>query len=197
MNVVATLPLKETLYRSLRASKNRSIVIEGKRFNIANLKTFAIHGCKCVRCGREGNTLLAWIDKGGGHHVDLFSVHRSGKSRARQTILMNRDHIIPKSKRGGNTDWNYQPMCIQCNCKKGNNECARDKRLSLFRNHWKKIYMQTHELFTRHVLRYLHKHTALYEFGQTIREVYLHKITFVLAKFTSPFSPIEAPKQVI
>jgi 5-methylcytosine-specific restriction endonuclease McrA len=196
MKVVATLPIKETLYRSLRVSKNRSIVIEGKRFSIANLTTFAIHGCKCVRCGREGNQLLAWIDNGGGHHVDLFSVNPAEKFHPKH-VLMNRDHIIPKSKHGGNTNWNYQPMCVKCNSKKGNNECARDKKLSLFRNHWKKIYMRTHEFFTRYVLRHLHKHPALYSFGQTVREVHLHKITFVLAKFTSPFATLESHGRVI
>lgn len=186
MKVIAELPLKDTLRRSLRASTNRTVFVGGVRFNIANLKTFAIHGCKCVRCGREGNKVLAWVDKGGGKHVDLFNVAHNGPGRSRVTTLMNRDHIIPKSKHGGNTDWNYRPMCVRCNCKKGNNESTDDRQLAHFRNYWKNLYVKTHEFFTRNVLRYLHKHTGLYRAGQTVREVYLHKLTFVAAKILYP-----------
>lgn len=187
MKLVSELPLEETLRLSLRSVGQRTVLVNDERYNIANLKTFAMHGCKCVRCGREGNKLLAWIDNGGGKHVDLFHVSRSGPSRARTNVMMNRDHIIPKSKHGSNTDWNYQPMCVKCNTKKGNNLTEKDREVSKFRNHWKKLYMKAHDFFSRNVMSHLHKYGLLTEVGTDIREVYLHKITFVLAKVSYSF----------
>lgn len=178
MNVVAKLPLKESLQMSLRTSEGRTVKVHGKRFSVAGLKSFAMHGCKCARCGREGNKILAWIDKGGGMHVDLFNeTHKHG------LILMNRDHIIPKSKKGGNTEWNYQTMCVKCNCKKGNNETSEDHALSRFRNHWKALHVSLHDAYWRYIPTQLRTKWGTTMFVK-FRERYLYKFTFLLAKVT-------------
>lgn len=173
MKILAHLPLKESLHQSLRTSEGREVKVNGKRFSVANLKTFAVHGCKCVRCGREGNRIVAWQDKGGGLHVDLFSGN----------ILMNRDHIIPKSKKGGNTDWNYQTMCVKCNSSKGNNETSGDVELSHFRNHWRAIHLKLHDAFWVITPRPLRTKWATETFVK-FRERYLHHFSYVFAKVT-------------
>lgn len=173
MKILANLPLKESLRQSLRTSEGREVKVNGKRFSVANLKTFAVHGCKCVRCGREGNRIVAWQDKGGGLHVDLFSGN----------ILMNRDHIIPKSKKGGNTDWNYQTMCVKCNSKKGNNETPGDHELSLFRNHWRAIHLKLHDIFWVVTPRCLRTKWATETFVK-FRERHLHHFSYFFAKVT-------------
>lgn len=177
MKIVAVLPVKDILRNTLLSRGRHHLHINGHRFNTSNLKTFAIHGCACVQCGREGNQLMAWLDKGGGTHVDLF--HRDSKTG--RTTMLNRDHIIPKSKKGGNTNWNYQPMCISCNNRKGNNETHTDRLRSQFRHGWKKIYMTLHESYSAYVLRYLYWSPSLKEAAHVFRELHMHKISYALA----------------
>jgi len=173
MKVIAHLPVKESLKQSLRVSEGRDVKVGNRRFCVANLKTFAVHGCKCVRCGRTGDRIVAWEDRGGGLHVDLFSGN----------ILMNRDHIIPKSKKGGNTDWNYQTMCVKCNSKKGNNETPGDKELSKFRNHWRNIHMWMHDSYWKVVPPCLRGKLTTTWFIK-FRERHLHHFSYAIAKLT-------------
>lgn len=175
MDILAELPVKASLRKSMMCYDTRKV----NGFCVANLKTFAVHGCKCVRCGRVGNRLIAWKDKGGGTHVDLFSETPKG-----DLILMNRDHIIPKSKKGPNTGWNYQTMCIRCNCKKGNQETAADRNLAQFRNHWKNIHVSIHNNCWKYIPKFLRK-TVVNKMVVVVRDLYLYKITYVLAKVTA------------
>ncbi len=182
MKVIAELPLEQSLKISLyRGDGKRTIKVGQRRFNVSNLRTFAVHGCKCVRCGREGNRLVAWQDKGGGLHVDLFADNNGG------LILMNRDHIIPKSKKGSNSDWNYQTMCVKCNCKKGNNESREDRALALFRSHWKKIHMALHDSYWKTMPKFL-RNKKLDNHFVTFRELHMHKVSYFLAKLTHVFA---------
>ena len=48
-------------------------------------------------------------------HFNLYTLLEDGKE-----LLMNHDHIIPRSKGGRNEMWNYQTMCEKCNSRKGN-----------------------------------------------------------------------------
>jgi 5-methylcytosine-specific restriction endonuclease McrA len=175
MNVVAHLPIKEALRQSFRISEGASVKVNGQRFNVFGLRTFAMHGCKCSRCGKVGNNLVAWKDKGDSLHVDLFHKTESGKF-----ILMNRDHIIPKSKRGANSEWNYQTMCVTCNLKKGNNETDEDKELAKFREKWKKIHMAIHKKYWNHLPKWMRRGTMA-KILVKLRERYTHKVSYVMA----------------
>lgn len=181
MKILAELPLQESLRQSLRISEGRSIKVAGKRYSVANLRIFAVHGCKCVRCGREGNRIIAWEDRGGGLHVDLF--HSNPRNPKGTLMLMNRDHIIPRSKKGGNTDWNYQPMCVRCNNKKGNNETVHDVELAKFRDHWKQIHVKLHDSFWRVVPEPLRFKWATKAFVQ-FRERHLYCVSYAIAKIS-------------
>lgn len=78
------------------------------------LRTFKAKGTKCVCCGLEGNYFKKdKNDKDKMYHFNLYGV-KDG-----EPILMTKDHIIPKSKGGKNYIDNYQPMCEECNKKKG------------------------------------------------------------------------------
>ena len=178
MKILAELPVKEALRKSLLTTETRKVHVKGRSFGVANLKVFAIHGCRCVRCGREGNRLIAWEDRGGGIHVDLFSHDKNGP------VLMNRDHIIPRSKKGPNTDWNYQPMCVNCNSRKGNNETTEDVRLANFRKHWKKIYMFLHGSYWKVFPKPL-RVRWLTKLSVKFRDAHLHKFSYVLARLTA------------
>ena len=81
--------------------------------SIRRMQCFAVKGTTCVTCGRKGNILMLdkWPD--GSIHLDLFSLTDG------ERVLMNIDHIIPRSKGGANRLDNYQPMCEPCNTEKG------------------------------------------------------------------------------
>jgi hypothetical protein len=175
MKILAELPVKEALRVSLATATNaRFVKANGRKFSVSNLRVFAVHGCECVRCGRKGNRIVAWVDNGGGMHVDLFSGN----------IMMNRDHIIPKSKKGPNSDWNYQPMCIKCNSKKGNNESAEDRELAKFRAHWRNIHVTMYDGFWKIVPRFV-RTSRMVGLALKFRDSYFHKISYALAKVTA------------
>ena len=79
------------------------------------VKLFATKGIICSHCGISGNifALERRQECQGGFHLNLYHVHSNGLE-----TLMTVDHIIPKSKGGGNTLSNLQPMCFTCNMQK-------------------------------------------------------------------------------
>lgn len=79
---------------------------------------FKTKGMKCVVCKKTANCafLEANVD-GERPHVNFY-LRRPGM----KDLLFTKDHILPKSKGGKNRQDNYQPMCQECNCRKGS-EC--------------------------------------------------------------------------
>lgn len=76
------------------------------------LNMLALKGTKCCKCGAEGKYfVLEKLKKNYKFH--LYTV-KNGKE-----VLITIDHIIPKSKGGGNNLSNLQPMCEDCNIEKG------------------------------------------------------------------------------
>ena len=177
--ILAELPVKEALRKSLFISQHLKVrAANGRSFNVGNLRVFAVHGCTCVRCGRKGDRIVAWEDKGGGSHIDLFA----------GDVLMTRDHIIPRSKHGPNTDWNYQPMCAKCNNKKANNETPGDRELAAFRKHWRNIHVKLHD----NIFKIIHRWVPNFLWNRNMsmlvvkfREGYLHRLTYAIAKVTA------------
>ena len=146
--ILKELPLKETLEKAIRPGPERMKVC-GRKVSIDRLRTFAVHGCTCVRCGREGTRIMVTKDNGGGVHADLYTLSSKGN-----LILMNRDHIKPKSKGGENSIWNYQPMCQPCNTKKGAEDTEGDKKLLKFRKKWAKWYNLIRPFTRNHPMTY-------------------------------------------
>lgn len=176
------LPLHPVLKKSLRPGV-RCYTVGGVDYPIENIRTFAIHGYRCACCGRRGDRVLAWRDNGGGRHIDIYS----------GDVMMNRDHIIPKSKGGPNSVWNYQPMCEKCNTSKGNQETPQDIELSKFRAHWKRIHMFLQATAYLKLMQAVHffrplRTPTINRACNFVRSVYLHKVTFVLAKISYKFA---------
>lgn len=82
-------------------------------------QVFASKGTSCVSCGLAGAyfALEANPDQADKsiYHFNLYALDAN-----HQEILMTKDHIIPKSKGGRDSLDNLQPMCFECNRKKGN-----------------------------------------------------------------------------
>ncbi len=83
-------------------------ILQSDRLN--DLSKLGNH-CKAIGCNRIGSKFLVTISKNGAIHIDLYDKYN---------MLMNIDHIHPKSKGGVNHISNYQLMCQECNSKKGN-----------------------------------------------------------------------------
>jgi 5-methylcytosine-specific restriction endonuclease McrA len=145
MNIIGTFPTEELF--ALSVHPKARVRVLGHKFNIENLKIFAVHGCSCVRCGRTGDRVVAWVDRGGSYHMDLFA------KEGDKLVLMNRDHILPRSLKGTNDIWNLQPMCVRCNSKKGNVMTAADHQMREFRAHWLKIYKMLRTVVCRTLWR--------------------------------------------
>lgn len=86
------------------------------------LNMYAAKGVTCVKCGIVG-TMFA-LERGSDphcdrtyqkYHLNLYHVRANGKE-----TMITVDHIIPKSRGGGDELANLQPMCFPCNTRKGN-----------------------------------------------------------------------------
>jgi hypothetical protein len=125
--ILGELPREEVLTvlttRHNKASDSDHITFGGRVFSIGRMKVFAIHGCKCYKCGIEGTKVILTKDAGEGLHCDLYAERGSGFT------LMNRDHILPASLGGKNHVWNMRPSCFNCNQKRGNKMTYTDHRL--------------------------------------------------------------------
>jgi 5-methylcytosine-specific restriction endonuclease McrA len=85
---------------------NLDISIRSRR-----LRVYAEKGVICVTCGIVGTHFA--IERHRGHrrwHINLYC--DNGR-------MMTVDHIVPKSRGGKNHMTNLQPMCFNCNNRKG------------------------------------------------------------------------------
>ncbi|CQR73904.1 HNH endonuclease [Sporomusa ovata DSM 2662] len=87
--------------------------------NRQTIYTFYAHGTRCVQCGIEGQFFIkeknvAYNDTE-KYVLNLYALGSNGEE-----ILINKDHIVPRSFGGSNVINNLQPMCAKCNIEKGN-----------------------------------------------------------------------------
>lgn len=87
----------------------------GYKFSVRRTRIYAQLGCRCVKCGIEGNEFRLEQWKDGNLHLDLYHVPEKGEK-----IMMTIDHVHPRSKGGEDSIENYKPMCEPCNWEKGN-----------------------------------------------------------------------------
>ena len=76
-------------------------------------------------------------------------------------------------------------MCVKCNTKKGNNETPRDLEVAKFRQHWKNIYSNCERNLFYYVPNFLKRYRSLMKLVAKLRDLYLHKVTYVVAKVTA------------
>jgi len=88
------------------------INLDGTTVKVSRFMVFRLKGTRCVTCGlqatffRKEKTIETTI-------LNLYGV------RNNRLILFTRDHIVPVSRGGTNELSNIQPMCCECNGRKG------------------------------------------------------------------------------
>lgn len=88
---------------------------DGVQVNMDSLRyaTFKRCGVKCCWCGIEGSFFLLQArpdERPGIGHFNLYALDRD-----KALVLMTKDHVIPKSKGGGDKAKNLVTMCCNCN----------------------------------------------------------------------------------
>jgi hypothetical protein len=177
MKVIATLPLKDALKKSLSC---QSVRVSGvaKPVKLKGLKTFAVHGCRCVKCGIMGNRVVVH-DQSGGANLFHFASDNDPKP-----VLMNRDHILPRSKKGSNSVWNYQTMCVNCNSKKGSVYSDADNIRHLFQAHWRSIHLVMRDFPWVKFPKLGRTPIVARIYGEFKHTFLFYKLTFAIAKLT-------------
>lgn len=105
-----TLPMDEVLTKIGTGHKTSFRGFKVK-VSTTRLLMFKFKGTDCVHCGRKGAYFaVEQYDDHISPHLNLYSA---------DGVLMTKDHIIPKSKGGGDYLDNLQCLCTKCNGKKG------------------------------------------------------------------------------
>ena len=110
--------LSETIFTDDYRKQACMVNFDGEWINMGShyYQCFAMYGTTCVDCGIEGQYfVMERQGHFGKYHFNLYGLDDYGSE-----VLMTKDHIQPKSRGGSNTLDNYQPMCSQCNNRKGN-----------------------------------------------------------------------------
>lgn len=99
---------------TIQGRHKHQIEVDGYNVYTRSLRymTFYQKGTTCVCCGRKGSYFkLDGDEKSKRRHFNLY---------CDDGTVMTKDHIMPKSLGGLDSIENLQPMCKDCNEKKGN-----------------------------------------------------------------------------
>lgn len=119
--------IRENITRMTARQPTERYVFNGERVNAESLRlrTFAVHGTRCVGCGLEGAFFA--LEKSHGStpsfHMNLYALGQD-----QQEILMTHDHIKARCLGGKDNLTNTQTMCGPCNWAKGDIERQIKKR---------------------------------------------------------------------
>jgi HNH endonuclease len=99
--------------------------LDGDQINFGTLRlqTFCAKGITCRACGLRGLFFVKEKHRTGEryYHLSLYALKNG------QEVMLTRDHIIPKSRKGKDTLANSQPLCFNCNQEKGNNSLPEEE----------------------------------------------------------------------
>lgn len=91
------------------------------RMDSERYKVFAENN-RCVACGLEGVKMSLEMTGGDGSpHFNMYGFEDG------RPVLMTKDHIVPKSKRGTNRLDNFRTMCSRCNGVRGNHDLTLEQ----------------------------------------------------------------------
>jgi len=90
-----------------------TVVLDGETFRIGRFIVFAKKGITCVGCGLRASFFRKEMSNG-RPILNLYA-----RTDDKRIVLFTRDHIIPESRGGTKDISNMQPMCADCNGKKG------------------------------------------------------------------------------
>lgn len=130
--VIGYLPLADTLAQVADEDDYIDIPLDGKDYRVnigaSRLRVFKKNPI-CACCGIRATECSLDLDfqatKEAGdarYHINLYAATGVKGQDHQHMILFARDHIIPKSKGGDETEENSQTLCFNCNCLKDSAE---------------------------------------------------------------------------
>lgn len=90
-----------------------TVELDGDTLKVGRFIVFARKGVRCVGCGLKASFFKKEISNG-RPILNLYA-----RTDDKRIVLFTRDHIIPESRGGTRDITNMQPMCADCNSKKG------------------------------------------------------------------------------
>ena len=100
------------------------VELEGDSIKVGRFLVFAVKGTKCIDCGLEAEFFKKELSNG-TVILNLYGLVKT--TNGHRQVLFMRDHIIPASRGGTKILKNLQPMCADCNNKKGDFISFHDK----------------------------------------------------------------------
>lgn len=118
---VELLPAFAKEVKKYSIKQNKHVKFDGDRIRVSSdrLSLFNEKGVQCVHCSTKGEYFRKTTSNSSYtvFHFNLYGTDSKGRE-----VLMNKDHIIPKSKGGRDVFNNFQTMCAPCNSRKGNKD---------------------------------------------------------------------------
>jgi len=131
--VIAELPFEDTLALIADEDKAHDVEIAEKTYRVnigaSRLRLFKKQGLTCACCGIRATEVSLDLDaqnsKEAGfnkYHINFYARTGDPKNDREHLILFTKDHIVPRSEGGADTndDTNAQVLCYNCNCLKDN-----------------------------------------------------------------------------
>lgn len=115
------IPVEEVIHLLKDASDtNQYMIMDGDPVKITSQRYPVFQ--RNLKCSNPGCSLVGSVfykekthPSHKSFHLNLYAINKQGRE-----VLMTKDHRIPKSKGGANSQSNYDTMCTHCNSKKGN-----------------------------------------------------------------------------
>jgi hypothetical protein len=127
--------------------KQGRLDLDGDSIRIGRFEVFAVKGTRCVTCGLEAE----FFKKESSNGTVVLNLYGCQKvANGFRNILFTRDHIIPASRGGTRVLKNLQPMCEDCNGKKGDSISFNDKAwqtIRLLSDYFRGIHARTERLY--------------------------------------------------
>jgi hypothetical protein len=127
-DTIGVFPAGVILHISMWNNNFRNFLVDRITYKVNMSERYKLfkRNSSCVCCGVRGIYMVLQKPKNSilnAAHFNLYGIKNGNP------ILMTKDHIIPKSKGGKDSQYNLRTMCFECNQIRGNEYLSMDRLL--------------------------------------------------------------------